>query len=229
MAVNVQSQWIEMLRCKNRSGQFSTRSIHSFKVRQVIPFNTLSTMNLSDWQRILLIWSHFTPFFSRPLFPIMQIEIHCEHQRFRIFVDGHQLFDFYHKVKSLLAINMIRIVGSLQITKLGWTYTRKDFWQVTTPTCAFATSNEGLPASSAFCFLHLFLCIVSWQVGKWLQFQMRVPSWMVWASFNHIVAFLCLVQVFQGLHNLICTLWQYQAPLGFAAMNGHCHLCVLVA
>ncbi|KAA0717934.1 B Lectin galactoside-binding-like protein [Triplophysa tibetana] len=48
-----------------------------------------------------------------------RIEIHCEHQRFRIFVDGHQLFDFYHKVKSLLAINMIRIVGSLQITKLG--------------------------------------------------------------------------------------------------------------
>ncbi|NP_001007175.1 lectin, galactoside-binding-like b [Danio rerio] len=48
-----------------------------------------------------------------------RIEIHCEHQRFRIFVDGHQLFDFYHKVKSLQAINMIRIVGSLQITKLG--------------------------------------------------------------------------------------------------------------
>ncbi|XP_051507962.1 galectin-related protein B-like [Myxocyprinus asiaticus] len=48
-----------------------------------------------------------------------RIEIHCEHQRFRIFVDGHQLFDFYHKVKSLLAINMIRIDGSLQITKLG--------------------------------------------------------------------------------------------------------------
>lgn len=49
----------------------------------------------------------------------MQIEIHCEHQRFRIFVDGHQLFDFYHKVKSLLTIDMISIDGSLQITKLG--------------------------------------------------------------------------------------------------------------
>ncbi|TRY55416.1 hypothetical protein DNTS_034428 [Danionella cerebrum] len=48
-----------------------------------------------------------------------RIEIHCEHQRFRIFVDGHQLFDFYHKVKSLQAINMIRIEGSLQLTKLG--------------------------------------------------------------------------------------------------------------
>ncbi|KAG9275455.1 galectin-related protein [Astyanax mexicanus] len=61
---------------------------------------------------------------SIPYFPFIQdqpfrIEIHCEHQRFRIFVDGHQLFDFYHKVKSLLTIDMIRIDGSLQITKLG--------------------------------------------------------------------------------------------------------------
>ncbi|KAJ8360064.1 hypothetical protein SKAU_G00165890 [Synaphobranchus kaupii] len=59
-----------------------------------------------------------------PYFPFIQdqpfrIEIHCEHQRFRIFVDGHQLFDFYHKVSSLPAIDTIRINGSLQITKLG--------------------------------------------------------------------------------------------------------------
>ncbi|XP_075906969.1 lectin, galactoside-binding-like b isoform X1 [Nelusetta ayraudi] len=48
-----------------------------------------------------------------------RIEIHCEHQRFRIFVDGHQLFDFYHKVKSLPSIDAVRIEGDLQITKLG--------------------------------------------------------------------------------------------------------------
>uniref|UniRef100_A0A3B4VBJ6 Galectin n=1 Tax=Seriola dumerili TaxID=41447 RepID=A0A3B4VBJ6_SERDU len=48
-----------------------------------------------------------------------RIEIHCEHQRFRIFVDGHQLFDFYHKVKSLPSIDTVRIQGDLQITKLG--------------------------------------------------------------------------------------------------------------
>ncbi|KAG5831187.1 galectin-related protein-like [Anguilla anguilla] len=59
-----------------------------------------------------------------PYFPFIEdqpfrIEIHCEHQRFRIFVDGHQLFDFYHKVPSLSAIDTIRINGSLQITKLG--------------------------------------------------------------------------------------------------------------
>ncbi|XP_034040740.1 galectin-related protein-like isoform X2 [Thalassophryne amazonica] len=48
-----------------------------------------------------------------------RIEIHCEHQRFRIFVDGHQLFDFYHKVKTLPFIDTVRIRGDLQITKLG--------------------------------------------------------------------------------------------------------------
>ncbi|XP_061767331.1 galectin-related protein B-like [Nerophis ophidion] len=48
-----------------------------------------------------------------------RVEIHCEHQRFRIFVDGHQLFDFYHKVKSLTSIDTVRIAGDLQITKLG--------------------------------------------------------------------------------------------------------------
>ncbi|MBN3304828.1 LEGL protein, partial [Amia calva] len=61
---------------------------------------------------------------SIPYFPFIQdqpfrIEIHCEHQRFRIFVDGHQLFDFYHRVGTLPAIDTIRINGSLQITKLG--------------------------------------------------------------------------------------------------------------
>lgn len=48
-----------------------------------------------------------------------RIEIHCEHQRFRIFVDGHQLFDFYHKVKSFSSIDTVQIQGDLQITKLG--------------------------------------------------------------------------------------------------------------
>ncbi|XP_023695163.1 lectin, galactoside-binding-like b [Paramormyrops kingsleyae] len=57
-------------------------------------------------------------------FPFIQdqpfrIEVHCEHQRFRVFVDGHQLFDFYHRVASLLTIDTVTIRGSLQITKLG--------------------------------------------------------------------------------------------------------------
>ncbi|XP_037320937.2 galectin-related protein-like [Pungitius pungitius] len=48
-----------------------------------------------------------------------RIEIHCEHQRFRIFVDGHQLFDFYHKVKCFSSIDAVQIQGDLHITKLG--------------------------------------------------------------------------------------------------------------
>lgn len=61
---------------------------------------------------------------SIPYFPFIpeqpfRVEIHCEHQRFRIFVDGHPLFDFYHKVKSLTSIDTVRINGALQITKLG--------------------------------------------------------------------------------------------------------------
>uniref|UniRef100_A0AAY4ECA8 Galectin n=1 Tax=Denticeps clupeoides TaxID=299321 RepID=A0AAY4ECA8_9TELE len=57
-------------------------------------------------------------------FPFIQdqpfrLEIHCEHQRFRVFVDGHQLFDFYHCVRALPAIDTILITGSLRITKLA--------------------------------------------------------------------------------------------------------------
>ncbi|XP_046885865.1 galectin-related protein B-like [Hypomesus transpacificus] len=61
---------------------------------------------------------------SIPYFPFIpdqpfRIEVHCEHQRFRIFVDGHPLFDFYHKIKSLTSIDTVRIDGGLHITKLG--------------------------------------------------------------------------------------------------------------
>ncbi|PKU32819.1 galectin-related protein [Limosa lapponica baueri] len=47
------------------------------------------------------------------------VEILCEHPRFRIFVDGHQLFDFYHRIETLSAIDTIKINGDLQLTKLG--------------------------------------------------------------------------------------------------------------
>ncbi|XP_043552805.1 galectin-related protein-like [Chiloscyllium plagiosum] len=48
-----------------------------------------------------------------------RLEIHCEYQRFRIFVDGHQLFDFHHRVSDLSGIDKIKIFGDLQLTKLG--------------------------------------------------------------------------------------------------------------
>lgn len=61
----------------------------------------------------LKLWSSSILYF-------LQVEILCEHPRFRIFVDGHQLFDFYHRIEKLSAIDTIKINGDLQITKLGW-------------------------------------------------------------------------------------------------------------
>ncbi|XP_058236737.1 galectin-related protein isoform X3 [Hemibagrus wyckioides] len=59
-----------------------------------------------------------------PFFPFLagqpfRLEIHCEHQSFRVLVDGQPLFDFYHRVHSLMSIDTIQINGSLSITKLN--------------------------------------------------------------------------------------------------------------
>ncbi|TSK18079.1 Galectin-related protein [Bagarius yarrelli] len=59
-----------------------------------------------------------------PFFPFLagqpfRLEIHCEHQRFRVFVDGQPLFDFYHRVRLLMSIDTIQINGCLSITKLN--------------------------------------------------------------------------------------------------------------
>ncbi|XP_030292332.1 galectin-related protein-like isoform X1 [Sparus aurata] len=59
-----------------------------------------------------------------PFFPFIRdlpfkIEIHCEHSRFRVLVDGQQLFDFNHRVTSLRDIDTLWIKGSVTITKLA--------------------------------------------------------------------------------------------------------------
>ncbi|XP_026992294.1 galectin-related protein [Tachysurus fulvidraco] len=59
-----------------------------------------------------------------PFFPFLagqpfRLEIQCDHQRFHVFVDGQPLFDFYHRVHSLMSIDTIQINGSLSITKLN--------------------------------------------------------------------------------------------------------------
>ncbi|XP_051241355.1 galectin-related protein [Dicentrarchus labrax] len=59
-----------------------------------------------------------------PFFPFIRdqpfkIEIHCEQSRFLVFVDGQQLFDFYHRVTSLSDIDTLWIKGSVAITKLA--------------------------------------------------------------------------------------------------------------
>ncbi|KAM9363256.1 galectin-related protein [Symphorus nematophorus] len=59
-----------------------------------------------------------------PFFPFIRelpfkLEIHCEHSRLRVFVDGQQLFDFQHRVTSLRDIDTLWIKGSITITKLA--------------------------------------------------------------------------------------------------------------
>ncbi|CAN2391218.1 carbohydrate binding [Pristimantis euphronides] len=61
---------------------------------------------------------------SIPYFPFIpdqpfKIEIFCEHPRFRVLIEGFQLFDFYHRVKLLSSIDTVKITGDLQLTKLG--------------------------------------------------------------------------------------------------------------
>ncbi|EDL31295.1 mCG55122 [Mus musculus] len=59
-----------------------------------------------------------------PYFPFVpdqpfRMEIFCQQPCFRVLVDGHHLFDFYHRIQTLSAIDSIKISGDLQITKLG--------------------------------------------------------------------------------------------------------------
>ncbi|KAG7486646.1 Equilibrative nucleoside transporter 2 [Solea senegalensis] len=59
-----------------------------------------------------------------PFFPFIEdqpfkIEIHCEHSRFRVLVDGQQMFDFHHRLTSLSDIDTLWIKGSVSVTKLA--------------------------------------------------------------------------------------------------------------
>ncbi|KAM8772155.1 galectin-related protein-like [Acanthopagrus schlegelii] len=59
-----------------------------------------------------------------PFFPFIRdqpfkMEVHCEHSRFRVLVDGQQLFDFNHRVMLLRDIDTLWIKGSVTITKLA--------------------------------------------------------------------------------------------------------------
>ncbi|XP_026159357.1 galectin-related protein-like isoform X2 [Mastacembelus armatus] len=59
-----------------------------------------------------------------PFFPFIRdqpfkLEIHCEHGRFRVFVDGQQLFDFSHRLTSLRDVDTLWIKGNVTVTKLA--------------------------------------------------------------------------------------------------------------
>lgn len=47
------------------------------------------------------------------------MEILCEHQQFRILVDGQPLCGFAHRLKHLASLNSLRIIGDLQLTKVA--------------------------------------------------------------------------------------------------------------
>ncbi|XP_061429810.1 galectin-related protein-like isoform X1 [Lethenteron reissneri] len=58
------------------------------------------------------------PYFPFTLDQPFRLEIACEHQRFKVSIDGHLIFDFCHRVQSVSLINTLKIKGSVTITKI---------------------------------------------------------------------------------------------------------------
>nr|XP_009305621.1 si:ch211-10a23.2 isoform X1 [Danio rerio] len=48
-----------------------------------------------------------------------KMEIVCEHQQFRILVDGQPLCGFAHRQTQLASLNALRVHGDLQLTKVA--------------------------------------------------------------------------------------------------------------
>ncbi|TMS07455.1 Galectin-4 [Larimichthys crocea] len=44
------------------------------------------------------------------------MSIRCGNQRFKVFVNGQHLFDFFHRVHSFNEIDMLEIEGDIQIS-----------------------------------------------------------------------------------------------------------------
>ncbi|XP_067847087.1 galectin-related protein A-like isoform X2 [Heptranchias perlo] len=58
-----------------------------------------------------------------PYFPFtpmqhFKMEILCEHQQFRVQVDGQQLFDFTYRVQQLQKLTALKIIGDIRLTKV---------------------------------------------------------------------------------------------------------------
>ncbi|XP_052007293.1 galectin-related protein A-like [Xyrauchen texanus] len=58
----------------------------------------------------------FFPFASGEPF---KMEIVCEHQQFRILVDGQPLCGFSHRLTQLASLTSLRVYGDLQLTKVA--------------------------------------------------------------------------------------------------------------
>ncbi|XP_056445871.1 galectin-related protein A-like [Gadus chalcogrammus] len=48
-----------------------------------------------------------------------KMEIVCEHQQFRILVDGQPQFSFTHRLTPLASLTALRVAGDLQLTKVA--------------------------------------------------------------------------------------------------------------
>ncbi|XP_037550805.1 galectin-related protein A-like [Nematolebias whitei] len=48
-----------------------------------------------------------------------KMEIVCEHQQFRVLVDGQPLCGFTHRLSLLSSLTSLRILGDLQLTKVA--------------------------------------------------------------------------------------------------------------
>lgn len=58
----------------------------------------------------------FFPFAAGESF---KMEIVCEHQQFRILVDGQPLCGFTHRLSPLASLTALRVFGDLQLTKVA--------------------------------------------------------------------------------------------------------------
>ncbi|XP_072532847.1 galectin-related protein A [Salminus brasiliensis] len=58
----------------------------------------------------------FFPFAAGESF---KMEIVCEHQQFRVLVDGQPLCGFTHRVTRLASLTSLRVAGDLQLTKVA--------------------------------------------------------------------------------------------------------------
>ncbi|XP_078419360.1 galectin-related protein [Cetorhinus maximus] len=59
-----------------------------------------------------------------PYFPFtpmqhFKMEILCEHQQFRVQVDGQRLFDFTHRIQQLQKLTALKITGDVRLTKVA--------------------------------------------------------------------------------------------------------------
>lgn len=68
------------------------------------------------------IFGNVTPFCHNNVvsfFYLSQMEIVCEHQQFRILVDGQPLCGFAHRLTQLASLTALRVHGDLQLTKVA--------------------------------------------------------------------------------------------------------------